>query len=262
MEFKLSYTSLERSNLYVNYAFDSLLAYSVSKQIYSFLKEIPNEKSNENGINRPSRRSLNYYEIMQKSYFDVIIYSALAIESFINKLGFCIYGKEYSTKIIHKKKTLERCSINIKIQHIIHYLYNKSFDYHSSENKLLKLLFTNRDDLIHDKPEIYDGVAFIFEKENRIERINPEEVFQVLFLINNLFIGYKYKDSPVHFISDIIENKYSLLIKEIKLAIDGNLPFCEAKFSDIYLYKCYLRNTIGYEIPVELNDNLIIKARA
>jgi hypothetical protein len=221
----------------VNYAFDSLLNYSVAKQIYEVLNAIKEGNDQSNGINRPRRRSLNYFGIMQKANFDLIIYSALAIESFINKLGICIYGNKYATERIYKGKTLERCTIHQKIEEITKNIYGKMEDVNKPEYAKLKRLFSNRDDLVHDKPEVVDGLFFGLQKSSSIDSIAPEDAFNTLIYINNLFHGYKYNNDSVSFISDIIENDYYLFKKENMISVDSNLPFSEAKFSDIYLYR-------------------------
>lgn len=243
------YVTVEKAFIYTGYVFDSLLDYDVSKQIHDKLNVTPNDSHKPYDINRPSRRSMNYFYTYQKSFFDMVIYAVLSFESYLNKIGHMIEGEDYySTKIerLPFKDKLNRVlgGINVDIKETL------------TEVAEILHLVQLRNTLVHDKPVTYFYYPI---EESKTDWLDPTDIFKTMITFDILFKDYSYKDHPVRFISDIIYGNYDLFMRPKCIKISADLPFNEALFSDVNLYRYYLRQKIGFDIPVKLLNDEVVK---
>jgi len=216
--------SLERTFLYARYSFNSLLDYEISKRILDITD---------------LRNSL--YEVNQKAFIDLILYSALSIESFLNKIGRLQLKDDFN----ERNKTKE------KLKEIYKSINGKTLAFGKDYSSFISL-FNYRSLLAHDKPMINSNG----DLEDKY-CLTPKETYEVLIFIDNLFANYKYENHKFYLVADIQRDLFKHLYSKAIYDVDDSLPFNKIKYPTPELYKYFIETKTGEQITVDVDANKI-----
>jgi hypothetical protein len=246
----INHVSYENLIYYVPYAFQGLCEYKFGQSAYNETKKKPNN-TYTNKMNN-SLNSAEFHHIKIRGLFSLITYTALALESFINKIGNYYLREEFTKK-------REKASAIKKWTNLFSEILKIDLDEEDFTLKQILNIMEERNNLSHDKPKVH------FQGESIPHTVSEE--FQALKHFDNFYKLHEHfktlplYDDGIKLISHSETRFYTDYYKQDWYTIQEDLPFHQGKFPSIELYRYFVRKQTGIEPSCILDDQTIKPAK-
>lgn len=214
----------ELSHMYVRRAYFAFVRQTVAKAL------------------RPNTSERAYAVFAPAATFDGIIYSALAAESYINKLGLLACAPD---EFNERGLTVRQKWIKVH-----DWILGRRPDEKSPFFRDTMLLFDQRNMLVHDRPRLIENESQLdaFRSERAIG-ISAERAFEILLAIDERFSGYRADGHSVPLVNGLYRTRWDKWSKPADFQVVPPLPFAGARFPDQMEYESFYHFQLGTDPP-------------